>query len=409
MKFFSLLVLALILSGGFAQTAAGENWPAWRGPRGDGSSLERCAPTKWSATQNVLWKTEIPGVGHSSPIVWGDRVFTATAIPEKKERALVCLERKTGAILWQKTVLSAPLEAKQVENSYASCTPATDGEKIYVAFQDVDRIAVAAHDFSGKQLWLVHPGEFQNDHGFSSSPVLFDGKVYLSAEGKKGNFMVCLSREDGHTIWKNNLENPSNSFGQPLIRTLAGRPQLILPGDKAVTSYDPATGKRLWFTDNIATDFVITPVFNDKAGLLLVTASWPKKELQAVRPDGTGDVTKSKIVWKNEPAAPYCPSPISVGNYFMTISNGGEMYCLDAAGGKVFWHEKIGHAHASPVAVGGLVYFQNDAGVTSVVKAAEKFELVSRNELGEKTFASPAISDGQIFLKGDKHLFCIGQ
>ena len=386
-----------------------ENWPAWRGPRGDGTSLETRAPTEWSATRNIAWKTVVPGAGHSSPIVWDDRIFTATAMPEKIERMLLCFDRRTGQILWQQTVLTADLENKSGENSFASCTPATDGERVYVAFLDVKQVVVAAFDFSGKQLWLVRPGEFQNDHGFSSSPILYQDKVILSAQGKQGNFLVALSRVDGHTLWKNALDNPSNSFGQPLARLLAGRPQIILYGDKAVTSFNPQDGARLWFVDSPFTDFVITPVFSEQAGLLLSTSSWPKKELQAIKPDGQGDVTLTNIVWRSVPGAPYVPSPIAVDRFFLTVGEAGnEIYCFEAATGQIPWHEPFGHTHASPVTAGGLVYFLNDKGVTRVIKPGDKYELVASNELGEKCFASPALSRGQIFLRGATNLYCIG-
>jgi outer membrane protein assembly factor BamB len=387
-----------------------ENWPAWRGPRGDGSSLEANAPTQWSPTRNITWKTTVPGVGHSSPIVWGDQIFTATALPEKAERVLLCFDRRTGQIRWQQTVLTAPLEAKSGENSYASGTPATDGERVYVAFQDGQQVAIAAVDFNGKPLWLVHPGAFQNDHGFSSSPVLYEDKVILSAQGKQGNFLVALRRADGQTLWKSALDNPSNSFGQPFARRLAGRPQVILCGDKAVTSFDPQSGARLWFVENTSTDSVITPVFSEQTGLLLTSSSWPKRELQAIKPEGQGNVTGSdQIAWKSAPGAPYVPSPIAVGRFFLTVAeSGNEIFCLAAATGQVLWHEPVGHAHASPVLVGGLVYFLTDKGTTQVIRPGAHYDLVAANELGEKCFASPAISGGQLFLRGATNLFCIG-
>ena len=410
MKHPCLLLAASLLLAGLTPRVSAENWPAWRGPRGDGTSLETSAPTEWSATRNVAWKTVIPGAGHSSPVVWEDRIFTATAMPEKKERVLLCFDRRTGQILWQQTVLTADLENKSGENSFASCTPATDGERVYVAFLDIKQVVVAAVDFSGKQLWLVRLGEFQNDHGFSSSPVLYEDKVILSAQGKQGNFLVALSRVDGHTLWKNALDNPSNSFGQPLARLLAGRPQIILYGDKAVTSFNPQDGARLWFVESPSTDFVITPVFNEQAGLLLSTSSWPKKELQAIKPDGQGDVTQTKIVWKSAPGAPYVPSPIAIDRFFLTVSEAGnEIYCFEAATGQVLWHEPFGHCHASPVSAGGLVYLLNDKGVTQVIKPGEKYELVASNDLGEKCYASPAVSRGQIFLRGFTSLYCIGR
>ncbi len=404
----SVLSLSLLLVG-IWQNAQAENWPAWRGPRGDGSSAEKSAPTKWSGTENVVWKTELPGLGHSSAIVWGDRVFTCTAILDKQERALLCLDRKTGKILWQQTVLTSPLEKKHPENSYASCTPATDGERVYVTFLDIEQVAVAAHDFTGKQLWLVRTGEFQNDHGFSASPVLWEDKVIVSAQSKKGNFLVALNKADGTIAWKTELDNPSNSFGQPYVRVMNGRAQIILCGDKAVKSFDPKDGKLLWRVENQATDSVVTPVFNEKAGLLLTSSSWPKKELKAIKPDGQGDVTTTKVVWSNTSGAPYVPSPISCGDYFMTIADAGkEIYCFTAATGEVLWREKFSLPHASPVAIGDLVYLSSDEGVTRVVRPGAKYDLVAENTLGEKCFGSIAISEGQIFLRAEKNLYCIG-
>lgn len=405
-----LLVVASALAlASSIPRAAAENWPAWRGPRGDGTSLETNAPTQWSATQNIVWKTAVPGIGHSSPVVWNDRIFTVSAFAERQERALLCFDRRSGQLLWRQTVLTAPLESKSDDNTFASCTPATDGERVYVAFLDARQIAVAALDFNGKPLWLVRPGEFQNDHGFASSPVLYDDMVLLSAQGKQGNFLVALSRVDGHTLWKKALDHPSNSFGQPLARLLAGRPQIILCGDKTVSSFDPKSGERLWFVESPSTDFVLTPVFSEQAGLLLASSSWPGKELQAIKPDGQGDVTKTKIVWKSIAGAPYVPSPIAIDRYFLTVSDSGnEIYCFEAATGRVLWHQPFGHTVASPVSVAGLVHFLNDKGLTHVIKPGEKYELVASNNLGEKCYASPAISGGQIFLRTAATLYCIG-
>lgn len=393
-----------------ASLACAENWSCWRGPRGDGTSLEQDVPTHWSATNNVAWKKPIPGEGHSSPVIWENRLFLTTALKETQERVLLSFDRKTGDLLWQQAVLKAPLEAKNNENSYASATPTTDGEKVYVTFLDGDEVVVAAYDFSGKQLWLARPGRFKNQWGFSHTPVLFEDKVVVVFYSKGENFVVALSRADGHTIWKTACENPTQSFSPPLIREMAGRPQMITPGNKSVTSYDPRTGKVLWFVDGLADDSVITPVYHEKSGLVLSCTSWPSKVLVAVKPDGEGNVTQSKVAWKSSEGAPYVPSPIAVGDWFLTSSFGGKAaHCFEAVTGRILWKEPMGLHHASPVSANGLVYFLNDDGVMHVVRAGPKYELVARNELGEKTYASPALSDGQIFLRGFKNLYCIGK
>jgi len=387
-----------------------ENWPCWRGPRGDGTSLEKEPPTRWTSTENVIWKTAVLGEGHSSPIVWDNHIFLTSALKETQERVLLSFDCKTGAVLWQQVVVRAPLEAKNSENSYASATPATDGEKIYVTFLDGLEVVVAAYDFSGKQLWLARPGRFQSQWGFSHPPVLFEDKVIVVCYSKGENFVVAVSRADGHTVWKTACENPSQSYSPPLIRKMAGRFQMITPGNKAVTSYDPQSGKVLWLVDGLSSDGVITPVYHEKAGLVLSGTSWPNKVLVAIKPDGQGNVTSNKVVWTTSEGAPYVPSPIAVGDWFFTSSFVGKAaHCYEATTGKILWAEPMGLHHASPVSANGLVYFINDDGVTHVVRAGPKFDLVARNELGEKTYASPALSGDRIFLRSFKNLYCIGK
>jgi outer membrane protein assembly factor BamB len=393
-----------------AHVACAENWPCWRGPRGDGSSLEKDPPTRWSGTENIAWKTPLPGEGHSSPIVCDDRVFLTSALTESEERLLLAFDRKTGAELWRQTVLRSPLEAKNKENSYASATPATDGRKVYVTFLDRTEVVIAAYDFSGKQIWLVRPGGFYSQWGFSHTPVLFEDKVIVVCYSKGENFVVAVSQADGRTVWKTPGTNPTQSYSAPLVRRMAGRFQMIAPGNKAVTSYDPATGKVLWSVDGPSDDFVVTPVYHEKADLVLGCSSWPNRALVAVRPDGSGNVTSNKVVWKTPEGAPYVPSPIAAGDWFFTAGFAAKAaHCYEAATGKILWTTPMGLHHASPVSANGLLYFLNDEGVTHVVRAAASYELVARNELGEKTYASPALSRNQIFLRSFKTLYCIGK
>jgi outer membrane protein assembly factor BamB len=394
----------------WAAGSLGENWPMWRGPRGDGTSLERGIPLHWSSTSNVVWKTPVPGEGHSSPIVWGDRLFLTTALKEAQERCLLGFDRQTGRLLWQQAVLKSPLEPKNSENSYASTTAATDGERVYVTFLDQKEVVVAAYDFTGKQVWLVRPGQFYSQHGFSHTPILFEDRVLIACYSKGENFIVALAAKDGQTLWKLPCENATQSYSPPLVREMAGRVQMVVAGNKAVTSLDPKTGRVLWVSDGPSEDCVITPVFNDRAGLVLSCSSWPKRVLQGIRPDGEGNVTATKVVWSTTEGAPYVPSPISVGEWFFTSGFATkEAFCFEAATGKVLWHEKVGLHHASPVASGDRIYFLNDDGVAHVVKAGPQFELLARNELGEKTYASPAISQGRIYLRSFQNLYCIGQ
>ena len=386
-----------------------ENWPCWRGPRGDGTSLEPDVPIHWSTTSNVVWRMPIPGAGHASPIVYGDRIFTVSALPNTQERVLLCFDRGTGRMRWQTSVLTSPLEKKHPLNSHASSTPATDGESIYVAFLDRQDMVVAAYDFEGRQKWLVRPGPFHSMHGFCSSPVLYKDKVIVNGDHDGDSYIAALSRQDGRTLWKTPRENHTRSYCAPLIRDLAGRPQMVLSGDKCVASYDPNTGLRHWVIDGPTEQFVASPVYSAKEDLLFITGGFPDHHILAIKPDGQGNVTQTHIAWRTVKGAAYVPSPIIAGDYFLVISDSGIAHCFEAKSGRLFWQERLGEHHASLVSAQGLVYFLSDQGVTTVVKPGPRFVLAARNDLGERCFASPAISDGQIFLRGDQSLFCIGR
>lgn len=383
-----------------------ENWPGWRGPRGDGTSRETNVPLRWSGTENVKWKTPIPGKGHASPIVWGDRVFVVTAVAETMERVLLCLDAASGAVLWRRTVLVAPLERAHKLNSHASSTPATDGERVYVSFLDRDKMYVAAYDFEGNLLWQVRPGPFASMHGYCSSPILWKDKVLLNGDHDGPAYLIALDRQTGRTLWKTPRPNNTRSYCAPIIRTIEGRNQMILSGSMCVASYDPDTGQQHWIIDGPTEQFVASLVYNGE--LLFMTCGFPDHFMQAIRPDGRGNVTDTHVVWQKDKDCSYVPSPIAVGPYFLLTSDTGVATCLEAKTGESLWRERLGpHFSASPVTAQGRVYFLSDKGVMTVVKPGRAFEVVARNELGEKTYASPAISHGRLFLRSEQHLYCI--
>lgn len=411
---FSRLGLFLLAVGSlsFLPTLRAEDWPGWRGPRGDGSSAEKQVPVHWDATkgEGMAWVTEIPGEGHSSPIVLGKQVFVTTASPGSEERLLLCLDRDSGKELWRRTVLTSLLEKKHRENSYASSTPATDGKRVFVSFLDGENAVLVAYDLDGKQQWVARPGVFHSVHGFSSSPVVFEDKVIVNGDHDGDAWIAALSREDGHTIWKIDRENKTRSYCTPLIRDLAGRTQMILSGSKCVASYDPRTGARHWIIDGPTEQFVASIVYNPKHDMLFMTGGFPAHHILGIKPDGQGNVTDSKIVWRTTKGVSYVPSPISEGDYFLVVSDGGVASCFHAATGEMYWQERVGpHAHSSIVSANGLVYFTTDDGATTVVKPGPTFEVVAHNALGEATESSPAISDGHVFLRGAKHLYCFGE
>ena len=400
-KLRQVLILGVWLT---AQNLRAEDWPSWRGPRGDGSSAELNIPTHWTASSNVVWKTAVPGEGHASPIVFGSKVFTVSALPATEDRVLICFNRADGRLDWTQPVVRAPFEKKHSLNSHASSTPATDGELVYVAFLDRQEMVVAAYDFDGRQRWLVRPGEFKSMHGFCSSPLVFEDKLIVNGDHDGNSYLVALSRKDGRTLWKTPRENHTRSYCAPLIRKIDGRVQMVLSGDKCVASYDPATGTRHWLIDGPTEQFVASPVYSEKEDLLFITGGFPDHHILAINPSGSGNVTGSHIVWRTNRGAAYVPSPIISGDYFLVVSDSGVAHCFVAKSGELAWQQRLGSHHASLVSANGLVYFLSDDGVTVVVKPGPHYEPVARNEIGEPCFASPAISQGQIFLRGDKTL-----
>lgn len=413
------LLPALLLLCCFTSVAQAENWPGWRGPRGDGTSEEQKVPTTWNGEtgENILWKTPTPGSGHSSPIVWGDDLLLTACDDATQERLLVAYDKTTGEKRWQQTVLKAPLEKKHSLNSFASGTPATDGKLIYVTFLEAEfssltertpgEMVVAAYDFSGQQQWLVRPGRFASVHGFCSSPVLFEDLVILNGDHDGDSYVVALNKQTGEQVWKFARVHKTRSYCTPIIREIDGRTQMIFSGSKCVTSLDPRTGKEHWSMQGPTEQFVASLVYNGK--LLFLTAGFPEKHLLAIKPDGRGDVTETHIAWRSQKGASYVPSPIACGDYFLVASDEGIGSCFEAESGERQWQQRLGkHYSASLVTASGLVYFLADDGIMKVVRPGKQLEVIAENPLGEYIYASPAISDNRLYLRGEKHLICIG-
>ena len=385
-----------------------ENWPQWRGVRMDGTSLDHGFPESMTE-KTLVWRTELPGQGHASPIVWGDRIFTVAALPESEQRVLLCVNRDDGKLLWEKAVLKSPLEGKHRLNSHASSTPATDGERVFTAFLNGKDVVVSAHDFSGNQLWQVRPGVFASKHGFCSSPILFEDKVIVNCDHDGPGYIVALSRKDGRHLWRVERPNQTRSYCVPLIRQIGDRTQMVLSGTKCVTSYDPHDGRLLWMIDGPTEQFVASIVHDEKSNLLLMSGGFPEHHILAIKPDGKGDVTNTHIKWRTNKGVSYVPSPLCESGWFLIVSDSGIAHCFDAATGDIAWEERMKEHHASLVSAEGKVFFINDFGTLRVVKPGAKYDLLAESELQEKIFASPAMSEGQIFIRGEKSLICLGK
>ncbi len=407
MRFFLSLFLFLIV----AAANADENWPGWRGPRGDGTVRGAPnLPVDFDISKDTVWKTKIPGVGHASPVIWEDRIFLVSADEESQARSLMCFDRISGEIKWSKGVLQSPFEDIHRLNSRASSTPVTDGERIFVSFLDGEKMFVAAYDLEGNQLWQQRPGVFSSKHGYCSCPVLWKNMVIVNGDHDGEAYIVALDQKSGETIWKTERPNKLRSYCTPIIREIDGRTQLILSGSESVASYDPENGTQHWVIDGPTEQFVASLVYNEDLNLLFMTCGFPQKHMLAIRPDGSGNVTKTHVVWRDTAGASYVPSPIAIGDYFLVVADNGVASCFVAGTGERYWRERLPGGHsASIIAANGLAYFISDEGIVSVLKPGPEFKVIAQSEVGENVYASPAVYGDQFFIRGEEHLFCIGK
>ena len=434
-----LVVAALLIAS--LSIAYAENWPGWRGPGSLGISEDAVIPVVWDMSKNVKWKVAVPGLGHSSPIVWGDKVFVTTAVStdpkedywekgfpriERKPDAaeiswkVLCFDRDTGKLLWDQTaVRKKPANARHTKNSYASQTPVTDGAFIYAFFGDQ---GIFCYDFQGKLIWSRDLGTFtmRNAWGLGSSPVLYKNLVIQTCDQETGgSFLIALDKRTGTTVWKTDRDEAS-SWSTPYLYTQGERPELVVNATRAVRSYDPETGKLLWECRGPATSITTpTPTFSN--GLIIVSSGFivePVRPVTAFRPGATGDITLKEgesaskyIAWRQSTAAPYIPSPIAYRDYVFVLFDQGFISCYDAKTGKeIYGKQRIdvgANFSASPVAAGGKLYLMSEDGDVYVISAGAAYELLAKNSLGEAVMASPAISGGKMFVRALKHLYCI--
>lgn len=390
------------------------DWPEFRGPTGQGLSPARNVPTRWSATENVAWKTTIPGNGWSSPILVNGRLYLTTATSAAGTKGLklvaMCVDAQDGKTLWSTNVFS-PEDGSSLhrKNSYASPTPLVRDGQLYVHF---GHLGTACLNLKGEVLWRQTSIQYPSMHGNGGSPVLAGDHLIFSCDGITNPVVVALDRRTGDVQWKTPRDNESVprkfAFSTPLLITHAGREELISPGAGGICAYDPATGRPLWKV-NTGAGFSVVPRPVFAHGLVFVNTDYDFPKLFAIRPGGEGDVTSTHLAWQTGRGAPSTPSTLVVDSELYFISDAGIATCADAKTGKVHWNERLGGGFsASPVYADGHVYFQNEEGVGFVLKAGKTFEQIARNELGERTLASYAVDDGVLYIRGAEHLFAIG-
>jgi outer membrane protein assembly factor BamB len=411
----AVLLALLVVAPGFA-----EDWPGWRGPRGDGSSREKGIPLKFGPEKHVRWSADIAGTGYSSPVVVGDRIFLTTCIEtegeEDADRLLICLDRRTGKETWRRVVVKAPLEGKHTLNSYASATPATDGERVYVSFLDKSAMQVVCYSVDGKKLWQESPGKLLSVHGFCSSPILHGDLVILNGDQDAKAYLVALDKKTGKEKWRADRPKRTRSYCTPILipdPLHKGKTQLVLSGSRCVTGYDADTGKLSWIHDGPTEQYVASLVYHQ--GILFLTTGFPEYHLMGIRPDGEGQIKGTEhVAWHiphkdNGPrGAAYVPSPCAHDGHFFVISDAGFLGCIEAKTGKRVYLKKLGRRHsASPILVEGNLFVPDDDGKVWVVKAGPKFEVVETNDMKDPIFASPATATGELFLRTTRKLYCL--
>ena len=393
-----------------AEGEARKYWPQWRGPSGRGAAAGSGFPDSWSDQENVRWKVAVPGRGNSSPILWKDRIFLTTAHAADR-RAVLCFRRGDGKLLWE---AAAPppdsVEHVQRKNSYATATPATDGERVYALFGNAGLIAV---DFSGKLVWHYGFGATSNYHGPGGSPLLYkDRIIFFQDQGQRsGSFVAAIDARTGRQLWKT-PRSGTVGWGTPVAIRAGNRDEIVINGQHAVRAYDPDTGRELWSASGSTAEVIPTPAVGH--GLVFCPSGRAGPTL-AIRPGGSGDVTSTHIAWQTPRGSPFVPSPLVYGEHLYLVNDMTSIAtCLEAKTGRLVWQGRLGAERqegfsASPAAADGKVFFTNDDGETYVLAAGPEFKLLRVNRLGEPTLASPALVDRTWYFRTANHLVAIGR
>ena len=416
-----VVALVAATSGVMVQAQSSAHWPQWRGPFFNGMARGD-APSVWSDTSNVKWKTEIPGRGFSTPAIWGDRIFVTTAIPTGSGRGpvveqrfeVLSLDRKTGKILWQKTArIATPHEGyHRAYGSFASNSPVTDGRNVYASFGSR---GIYAYDFNGKLIWEKDLGvqmKMRLAFGEGTAPLLFGDRLFIVFDHEAESFMVALDKRNGKELWRVNREERS-SWSTPLAVEHEGRTEIIVSATNRVRSYDPATGKVLWESAGLGANVIPVPVHQN--GVVYVMSGYRDPKLMAIKLGRQGDLTGSDaIVWSHTRGLAYTASPVLYEGKLYVVTDNGMVSAFNATTGAPYYAQtrlpKSYNLKASPVGANGKLYLATEDGDVVVVKMGEKFEVLATNTLTDQVFiATPVIAAGELYLRSQNTLFCIAE
>jgi outer membrane protein assembly factor BamB len=396
----------------FPKISATSDWPWWRGAARSGHADAMAAPpTSWSEKENVLWKVPLPGRGHSSPIIVGERIYLTTADEAKQEQSVLALSRKTGKEVWTKKISSGGFPKLHPKNTHATPTVACDGERLFVVFCHHETVELTVLDLEGEQVWQKKVSPFKPrryEYGYAPSPLIYRGMVIIACEYDGAASLSAFDRESGKEVWR--TPRPSNiSYSSPVVAHLAGRDQLLQSGAEQVCSYEPNSGKQLWSAAGTAAATCGTVVWD--GDMVFASGGYPQSETLAIKADGSGEV-----LWRNGQKC-YEQSMLATGGHLYALTGDGILHCWRGSDGEEKWKRRLrGPVSASPVLAGGHIYWANELGTLYVFKPnPDKFELVSENQLGDESFASPAVSGEHLFLRVAKRgsprqefLYCLG-
>ena len=379
-----------------------EDWPEFRGPTGQGHSVERGLPLTWSETKNVKWKIAIPGKGWSSPAILGDRIWLTTATEDGKSLRAVCVDRNTGAITQNVEVFRIKsLGPMSPKNSLASPTPVLEGDRVYLHFGAHGTACITQ---TGEIVWKTRLDYDNGQHGPGGSPVLYESLLIVSCDGNEIQYVAALDKLTGKTKWKKMREG-YQAYTTPLVVKLPGGDQVISPGAFRAIAYEPRSGKEIWqvrYGDGFSN--VPRPVYGN--GLVFICTGFQEPTLMAVSVDGKGEVGKKQIAWTLKRGAPLTPSPLLIGEELYMITDNGIATCVDATTGKEYWKARVGGNHsASPIYADGRIYFLSEEGESVVIAPGKELKVLAKNELDGEMLASMAVSGGSIFVRSRTHLY----
>ena len=405
-----LLILFLLPAIASAQS----DWANWRGPTGDGHAASgQTPPTKWDETTNVLWKVKVPGRGHASPTIVGDKIFLATAIADGQKQGVICFDRKTGEQRWAKELYSGGWPAQiHPKNSHASSTVVSDGKRVFAVFLNNAAIHVAALDLNGKEKWRKTVGQYSSKYpfGFGASPIIYDGNVLVTNDSQKDSAIVAYDGATGQEKWRIKRP-PVSSYSTPVVANVGGKKQLLISGGQKIFSYDPDTAKTNWEASARWVVSCGTMVWDEESQMVFASGGYPAAQTIAL------DAKTGRKIWENGVKV-YEQSMIVIGGYVYAISDSGVAFCWKASDGTEMWRQRLEKQEsASPVFVGGKIYIGVESGRMFVFKPnPEKFELVAENQLGNSLFATPTFIDNKMYYRAgfggrqnlQEWLYCIG-